>query len=90
MLRDAGWMVNVKRVERILAVGGAQEFHKSSRREAGRWLNDGSWIRLRQEYPELRVRRVDFVEDRNRTGKKYRRCRHYHIIDEFTLRTPAR
>ena len=44
------------------------------------WLNDGSCIRLRAEYPN-HVWSYDFVEDRLRNGK---RLRWLNIIDEYT------
>ena len=50
LLRDAGWTVNRKRVERIWRREGLKVPQKQPRR--GRlWLNDGSCIRLRPEYP---------------------------------------
>ena len=79
MLRDAGWAVNVKRVERIWRREGLKVPQKQPKR--GRlWLNDGSCIRLRPEYPN-HVWSYDFVEDRTHNGRKYRML---NIIDEFT------
>ena len=79
MLRDAGWMVNVKRVERIWRREGLKVPQKQPKR--GRlWLNDGSCIRLRPEYPN-HVWSYDFVEDRTHNGRKYRML---NVIDEFT------
>ncbi len=50
LLRDAGWHVNRKRVERIWRREGLKVPQKQPKR--GRlWLNDGSCIRLRPEYP---------------------------------------
>ena len=50
LLRDAGWTVNRKRVERIWRREGLKVPQKQPKR--GRlWLNDGSCIRLRPEYP---------------------------------------
>jgi transposase InsO family protein len=50
LLRDAGWVVNVKRVERIWRREGLKVPQRQPKR--GRlWLNDGSCIRLRPEYP---------------------------------------
>ena len=50
LLREAGWVVNFKRVERIWRREGLKVPHKQPKR--GRlWLNDGSCIRLRPEYP---------------------------------------
>ena len=78
MLRDAGWVVNVKRVERIWRLEGLKVPQKQPKR--GRlWLNDGSCIRLRPERPN-HVWSYDFVEDRTHNGKKYRML---NIIDEF-------
>jgi putative transposase len=46
LLRNAGWVVNYKRVERIWLREGLKVPHKQPKR--GRlWLNDGSCIRLR-------------------------------------------
>ena len=60
MLRDAGWVVNIKRVERIWRREGLKVPQKQPKR--GRlWLNDGSCIRLRplvsQPCLVLRLRR---------------------------------
>jgi transposase InsO family protein len=50
LLRHAGWVVNLKRVERIWRREGLKVPQKQPRR--GRlWLNDGSCIRLRPEHP---------------------------------------
>ena len=79
MLRDAGWAVNVKRIERIWRREGLKVPQKQPKR--GRlWLNGGSCIRLRPEHPN-HVWSYDFVEDRTHDGRKYRML---NIIDEFT------
>jgi transposase InsO family protein len=79
LLRDAGWLVNFKRVERIWRREGLKVPQKQPKR--GRlWLNDGSCIRLRPEYPN-HVWSYDFVEDRTHNGGKFRML---NIIDEFT------
>jgi len=79
LLRKAGWKVNRKRVERIWRQEGLKVPQKQSKR--GRlWLNDGSCIRLRPEYPN-HVWSYDFVEDRTHDGRKFRML---NIIDEFT------
>ena len=50
LLREAGWAVNVKRVERIWRREGLKVPQKQPKK--GRlWLNDGSCIRLRPERP---------------------------------------
>jgi len=77
LLHDAGWTVNHKRVERIWCSEGLKVPQKQPRR--GRlWLNDGSCIRLRPEYPG-HVWAYDFVEGRTHDGRKFRILT---IIDE--------
>ncbi len=50
MLHRAGWVVNVKRVERIGRREGLKVPHRQPKR--GRlWLNESSCIRFRPEYP---------------------------------------
>ena len=79
MLRQRGWRVNAKRVARIWRREGLKVPAKQPKR--GRlWLNDGSCIRLRPEYPN-HVWSYDFVEDRTHDGRKYRML---NVIDEFT------
>ena len=79
LLRDAGWSVNRKRVERIWRQEGLKVPQRQPKR--GRlWLTDGSCIRLRPEWPR-QVWAYDFVEDRTRDGRKFRMlC----VVDEFT------
>ncbi len=79
MLGDAGWQVNHKRVERIWRREGLKVPYKQPKR-ARLWLNDGSCIRLRPEYPN-HVWSYDFVQDRTHDGRAYRML---NIIDEFT------
>jgi len=78
LLRDAGGgHVNRKRVERIWRREGLKVPQRQPKR--GRlWLNDGSCIRLRPEYPG-HVWSYDFVEGRTHDGRKYRIL---SIIDE--------
>lgn len=79
LLRFAGWVVNLKRVERIWRREGLKVPVKQPRR--GRlWLNDGSCVRLRPERPN-HVWSYDFVEDRTHDGRKFRML---NVIDEFT------
>src|SRR3989440_10524993 len=79
LLRQAGWLVNDKRVERIWRREGLKVPVKQPKR--GRlWLNDGSCIRLRAERPN-HVWSYDFVEERTHDGRKFRML---NIIDEFT------
>jgi len=44
------------------------------------WLNDGSIVRLRAEFPK-HVWSYDFMEDRTHNGVKFRILK---VIDEFT------
>ena len=82
MLRDAGWVVNIKRVERIWRREGLKVPQKQPKR--GRlWLNDGSCMRLRPLYPN-HIWSYDFVEDRTHNGRKYRML---NVIDEFTRKS---
>jgi len=70
LLGDAGWLVNVKRVERIWRLEGLKVPIRQPKR--GRlWLNDGSCVRL---WPERanHVWSYDFVESRTRNGRKFR------------------
>jgi transposase InsO family protein len=79
MLRQAGWMVNLKRVERIWRREGLKVPAKQPKK--GRlWLNDGSCIRLRPEHPN-HAWSYDFVEARTHDGRKVRML---NVIDEFT------
>ena len=79
LLRDAGWDVNDKRVERIWRREGLKVPHKQPKRSR-LWLNDGSCIRLRPEHRN-HVWSYDFVEDRTHDGRKYRML---NVVDEFT------
>jgi putative transposase len=79
LLREAGWAVNRKRVERIWRREGLKVPAKQPKK--GRlWRNDGSCIRLRPAHPN-HVWSYDFVEDRTHNGRKYRML---NVIDEFT------
>ncbi|MCF1707562.1 IS3 family transposase [Tabrizicola sp. J26] len=80
LLREAGWAVNVKRVERIWRREGLKVPQKQPKK--GRlWLNDGSCIRLRPERPN-HVWSYDFVESRTHDGRKFRML---NLIDEFSF-----
>jgi len=59
LLRDAGWQVNDKRIERWWRREGLKVPMKQPKK--GRfWLNNGSWVRLRPEYRD-HVWSYDFV-----------------------------
>ena len=79
LLRDAGWVVNDKRVERIWRQEGLKVPARQPKR--GRlWLGDGSCIRLRPQRRD-HVWAYDFVEERTHDGRKFRTL---NVVDEFT------
>ena len=79
LLRDAGWQVNDKRVERLWRREGLKVPVKQPKK--GRlWLNDGSCIRLRPTYVD-HVWSYDFVHHRTEDGRAYRTL---NILDEFS------
>lgn len=79
LLRDAGWHVNDKRVERLWRREGLKVPMKQPRK--GRlWLNDGSCVRLRPAYCD-HVWSCDFVHHRTDDGKVFRTL---HILDEHS------
>lgn len=79
LLRQEGWRVNHKRVERIWRKEGLKVPQKQPKR--GRlWLNDGSCIRLRPEYPN-HVWSYDFMQGRTHNGVAFRIL---NIMDEYT------
>lgn len=79
LLRDAGWHVNDKRVERLWRREWLKVPMKQPKR--GRlWLNDGSCVRLRPEYPN-HVWSYDFVDCRTNEGKAFRTL---NILDEYS------
>ncbi|MBT8005547.1 MAG: IS3 family transposase [Rhodospirillales bacterium] len=79
LLRDAGWQVNDKRVERLWRREGLKVPMKQPKK--GRlWLNDGSCIRLRPEYRD-HVWSYDFVHHRTDDGKVFRAL---NILDEHS------
>jgi transposase InsO family protein len=79
LLRNRGWRVNHKRVERIWRQEGLKVPGKQPKR-ARLWLNDGSCIRLRPERPN-HVWAYDFVVVRTRDGRAVRLLT---VIDEYT------
>ena len=79
LLRNEGWPVNHKRVERIWRQEGLKVPLKQPKR--GRlWLNDGSIVRLRPEFPK-HVWSYDFMQDRTHNGVPFRIL---NVIDEYT------
>ena len=79
LLKQEGWRVNHKRVERIWRREGLKVPQKQPKR-ARLWLNDGSCVRKRPEYKN-HVWAYDFVMDRTHNGKRFRMLT---IIDEYT------
>jgi len=79
MLRQKGWQVNHKRVERIWRQEGLKVPKKQLKRRR-LWFNDGSCIRLRPERKD-HVWSYDFVLARTAEGRAFRIL---NIIDEYT------
>ena len=79
LLRNEGYLVNHKRVERIWREEGLKLPQKQQKKRR-LWLTDGSCVRLRAEY-ENHVWSYDFVEDRTMDGRK---IRFLNILDEST------
>jgi transposase InsO family protein len=79
MLRAEGWTVNHKRVARIWRQEGLKVPMKQPKRRR-LWLNDGSCVRRRAEYPN-HVWSYDFVMDRTHDGRAIRMLT---IVDEYT------
>ena len=79
LLREAGWEVNDKRVERLWRREGLKVPMKQPKK--GRlWLNGGSCVRLRPEYRN-HVWSYDFVHCRTEDGKVFRTL---NILDEHS------
>lgn len=79
LLKQQGWHVNSKRVQRIWRREGLKVPSKQPKR--GRlWLNDGSCVRLRPTWPN-HVWTYDFVMDRTHDGRAFRMLT---VIDEYT------
>ena len=79
MLREEGWKVNHKRVERIWREEGLKVPKRQPKRRR-LWFNDGSCVRLRPEYRN-HVWSYDFMAERTSDGKAMRML---NIIDEYT------
>jgi transposase InsO family protein len=84
LLNDSGMAVGKDRVQRIWYREGLKVPQKQPKRSR-LWLNDGSCIRLRPEYPN-HVWSFDFVEAQTHDG---RRLRLMTLIDEFTRKCLA-
>jgi putative transposase len=79
MLRNEGWLVNHKRVERIWRQEGLKVPAKQPKRSR-LWFTDGSIVRLRPEFPK-HVWSYDFMQDRTHNGVPFRIL---NVIDEYT------
>ena len=79
LLREEGFGVNHKRVERLWRREGLKVPAKQPKRRR-LWLNDGSCVRLRPVYPN-HVWSYDFLMDRTRDGRP---LRFLAVLDEFT------
>lgn len=79
LLRQEGWKVNHKRVERLWRREGLKVPKKQPKR--GRlWLNDGSCIRLRPQHKH-HVWSYDFMTARTADGRAFRIL---NIMDEYS------
>jgi len=79
LLRDAGWLVNNKRVERLWRREGLNVPMKQPKK--GRlWLSDGSCVRHRPEYRD-HAWSYDFVHHQTDDGKAFRTL---NILDEYS------
>jgi len=79
MMRNKGYTINHKRVERIWREEGLKVPQKQQKRSR-LWLNDGSCVRLRPTHKN-HVWSYDFMEDKTVDGRK---IRFLNIIDEYT------
>ena len=79
LLRNEGWIVNHKRVERIWRREGLKVPQKQPKR--GRlWLNYGSVVRLKPLFPQ-HVWSYDFMQARTHNGVPFRIL---NVIDEYS------
>lgn len=79
LLRQEGWKVNHKRVERLWRKEGLKVPKKQPKR-ARLWLNDGSCVRLRPQYRN-HVWSYDFMTARTADGRAFRIL---NIMDEYS------
>ena len=79
LLRDAGWQVNDKRVERLWPREGLKVPGKQPKRGC-LWLNEGSCVRLRAERKN-HVWSYNFVHHRTHDGRAFQTL---NVLDEFT------
>jgi len=79
LLREDGWRVNHKRIERLWRREGLKVPQKQPKRRR-LWLGDGSCVRLRPCYTD-HVWSYDFVQDRTSDGRAFRMLT---VIDEYS------
>tara|TARA_B100001179_G_C18557722_1_gene389044 strand:- start:129 stop:875 length:747 start_codon:yes stop_codon:yes gene_type:complete len=79
LLRNEGWKVNHKRIERLWRREGLKVPQKQPKRSR-LWLNDGSCVRLRPSNVD-HVWSYDFVQDRTADGRSFRMLT---LIDEYS------
>lgn len=79
MLRNEGWWVNHKRIERLWRQEGLKVPQKQPKRRR-LWLNDGSCIRLRPRYKD-HVWSYDFMAARTHDGRAFRLLT---MLDEYS------
>ena len=79
LLKQEGWQVNHKRVERIWRMEGLKVPQKQPKRKR-LWLNDGSCVRLRPERKD-HVWSYDIVVARTSDGRPLRMLT---LLDEYT------
>ncbi|TWT29154.1 IS2 transposase TnpB [Posidoniimonas corsicana] len=79
LLREEGWRVNHKRVERLWRREGLKVPGRQPKRKR-LWLADGSCVRLRPRFKD-HVWSYDFVHDRTSDGRAFRMLT---LIDEHT------
>jgi putative transposase len=79
LLRDEGWQVNHKRVERLWRREGLKVPERQPKRRK-LWLTDGSCVRLRPAYKD-HVWSYDFVAARTSDGRPLRMLT---LLDEFS------
>ena len=78
LLREDGWKVNHKRIERLWRREGLKVPQKQPKRRR-LWLGDGSCVRLRPSYTD-HVWSYDFVHDRTSDGRAFRMLT---VLDEY-------
>jgi len=83
-LRQEGWNVNHKRVQRIWQKEGLQVPYRGKFKKA-KGTSDNSCVVKKAEYPD-HVRTYDFISDRTEDGGKLRLLT---VLDEFTRESPA-